>query len=303
MAKYVIMVLIGAVSYGMLSSFAKIAYTQGYSPAEITFTQALCGAMILWLLASIRGTRPKKASTRSKWQFLAAGAAMGASAYTYYLSVQYIPASLAIILLMQVTWMSILMEWVVFKIKPSTVDFAVTLVILVGTVLAGNLQQIGTSHFSIKGIASALASSLFYAVYVVFNSRLGKDTPMLTKSALLMTGSALMIFAINAKALVTEIHLGIGLLKWGSFLALFGTVIPPVLFAKGMPKIGAGLSSILLTLELPVAVICAHFILSEEITATQIAGILIMLGAIIFMNLHRSSKSKQARLITSEVAA
>lgn len=87
------------------------------------------------------------------------------------------------------------------------------------------------------------------------------------------------------------------MLKWGFLLAAFGTVIPPVMFTKGMPKIGAGLSSILLTVELPVAVLCAHFILKEEISTIQVVGIVIMLGAIVYMNIYkeRAGKRRQQR--------
>jgi drug/metabolite transporter (DMT)-like permease len=51
MTRYIFMVLAGAVSFGILSSFVKLAYQQGYSPAEISFAQALTGAAILWILA------------------------------------------------------------------------------------------------------------------------------------------------------------------------------------------------------------------------------------------------------------
>mgnify|MGYP004717208279 CR=1 FL=1 len=50
MMKYVFIVCLGAISYGMLSSFAKIAYGQGYSAAEITFMQALLGTLMLWVM-------------------------------------------------------------------------------------------------------------------------------------------------------------------------------------------------------------------------------------------------------------
>lgn len=57
MNKYIIIVALGALSFGMLSSFAKIAYGQGYSPAEITLTQALMGTLILWTLAFFRNIK------------------------------------------------------------------------------------------------------------------------------------------------------------------------------------------------------------------------------------------------------
>lgn len=40
MNRYIVIVALGAISYGTLSSFAKIAYGQGYNAGEITFAQA-----------------------------------------------------------------------------------------------------------------------------------------------------------------------------------------------------------------------------------------------------------------------
>lgn len=293
MLRSVIMVALGAISYGMLSSFAKISYTEGYTPAEITFMQALLGAAVLWIMVVFSQFKNGRPGFRGGWKYMLAGTMLGASAYTYYLSVKYIPASLAIILLMQVTWMSILLDWIIYKVRPLLMEMLVSLVVLFGTILAGNLQSAGQLHFSPEGIVYALLAALFYALYVVLNTRMGKNAPMLTKTALLMTGSEGVILLINARPLMTGIHLDAGLFKWGSFLALFGTVIPPVLFAKGMPKIGAGLSSVLLTLEMPVAVMCAHVILKEDVSFLQIVGIMIMLAAIIFMNLYKLKVEKR----------
>lgn len=292
MNKYIIIVALGALSFGMLSSFAKIAYGEGYSPAEITLTQALVGTLILWSIALF-----KKLKNGNKlvldWKLLLAGTTMGSSAYTYYLSVAYIPASLAIVLLMQITWLSILVEWIVFKKKPSTVEIGSSLFIILGTVLAGNLLELNNANISFKGILLSLLSAILYTLYIVFTSKIGKETPMFEKSALMTSGSAMIIFLINCEAITSSTHLDFGLLQWGTFLAVFGTVIPPICFTVGMPKIGAGLSSVLLTLELPAAVFCAHIILGEKVTLLQLLGIAIMLGAIIYLNISKAKKEKE----------
>ncbi|MFD2941335.1 EamA family transporter [Flavobacterium notoginsengisoli] len=298
MNKYIIIVALGALSFGMLSSFAKIAYGEGYSPAEITLTQALVGTLILWSIALF-----KKFKNGNKlvldWKLLLAGTTMGSSAYTYYLSVAYIPASLAIVLLMQITWLSILVEWIVFKKKPSAVEIGSSLFIILGTVLAGNLLDLNNATISFTGILLSLLSAILYTLYIVFTSKIGKETPMFEKSALMTSGSAMIIFLINCEAITSSTHLDFGLLQWGTFLAIFGTVIPPICFTVGMPKIGAGLSSVLLTLELPAAVFCAHIILGEKVTLLQLLGIAIMLGSIIYLNI---SKAKKEKVIQNETA-
>lgn len=303
MFKYVIIVALGALSFGMLSSFAKIAYGQGYSAAEITFTQSAIGALILWLIVITRSIKNGSLKLTEGWKPLLSGCFMGMSAYTYYLSVAYIPASLAIVLLMQMTWMSITAEWIFFKKKPSGIELTSTLLLIAGSVFAGNLLNLEQINFSVTGIVLALISALIYSLYIVFTSKISSKLPMFEKSALMTTASALIILFINMKPIALSAHLDLGLLQWGAFLALFGTVIPPICFTTGMPKIGAGLSAVLLTLELPAAIFCAHLILNEKIVFSQFIGILIMLSAIIYLNLAKAIKLKrQKAFIASGIA-
>jgi drug/metabolite transporter (DMT)-like permease len=109
-----------------------------------------------------------------------------------------------------------------------------------------------------------------------------------------------MILLINLKSISTSTRLDVGLLQWGTFLAIFGTVIPPICFTTGMPKIGAGLSAILLTMELPAAIFCAHIILGEQVTFLQAIGVLIMLCTIIYLNLAKAKNKKKAETYSKQ---
>ncbi|MCD8262564.1 MAG: DMT family transporter [Bacteroides sp.] len=160
--------------------------------------------------------------------------------------------------------------------------------ILAGTLLTSNLWSAQTLSFSLQGILLGLAVSVSYALYIVANSRTGESVRWQTKSTLIMTGSALTIFLVNTGTIIHDHHFGWTFFKWALFLAILGTTIPTALFAAGIPKVGAGVSSILMTIELPVAILCAHFIVNEPLTLPQIAGVVVMLGAIATMNYYRS---------------
>ncbi|PYF74289.1 EamA family transporter [Pedobacter nutrimenti] len=288
MTKSIFMVFAGACSYGILSTFVKLAYHEGYSIAEIAFLQAFLGMAILYLLRlfskknkTIATTTP----TKSVWLALTlAGAALGMTSFVYYLSVQYIPASIAIVALMQFTWIGILLDWVFFRKTPTVLQLLSIALILTGTIMASGMLSGQTTGLSVKGIVYALASAFLYGIYIVVSSKIKTDVPMLTKSSVMMMGSAVLLFTINARELLTQSHFDTGLIKWVILLALFGTVIPPLLFSNGIPNIGAGYSAILMSAELPVAVICSQLILKEHIDFYQWLGILLILFSIIWMN-------------------
>ncbi len=174
------------------------------------------------------------------------------------------------------------------------------------------MTQLRMDASFIKGSLYALASAFFYALYVVANSRFGNTILAPHKSALIMTGSTLAIGMVNIQQLATNNHFDGGLVKWALFLALFGTIIPPILFTRGIPRIGAGVSAIIMTAELPVAILCAHIILGEAISLLQWAGMVVMLLAIVGMNWPKANKTNQypkdritrlkGRLLSKELA-
>ncbi|MGI6233226.1 MAG: EamA family transporter [Prevotella sp.] len=284
--KYIFMVLLGGTLYGTMSSFVKLSYSQGFTAAEISFWQAFIAAVLLWACTLVGRRRKSMAPSQSgkSWQLLLTGCAIGLTNFLYYDSVEYIPASLAIILLMQYTWMSLLLEWALFRRRPSRQEGVTVLVIMAGTLLAGKVLEGEEFEFSIVGIVLALASSLTYALYIIANGRVGTEMCWQRKSALIMTGSSLCIFAVNGTKVLPAAGSGSHFLLWALWLAIAGTTIPTALFAEGISRVGAALSSILMTVELPVAVLCAHAILHEPVSPMQCMGVVIMLGAICSMN-------------------
>lgn len=192
MTRYIIMVFTGACCFGILSTFVKVAYQEGYTTGDISGSQACFGMMVLWILYLLQQKTKASGIERphtASWKVILAGTSIGLCTHLYYLSVQWIPASVAIIFLMQFTWIGLLLEWLIYGKRPS----------------------------------------------------------------LLQCISALLI--------------------------MFGTIIPPLLFSAGIPKTGVILSALLMTVELPVAVITARLVLHEHISFLQWNGVLLMLLA------------------------
>lgn len=292
--KYIFMVLLGGTMYGTMSSFVKLSYSNGFNAAEIAFWQAFLAAFMLAICTSftIKGTKGKIVF-KDFLPLLLTGCAIGLTNFFYYESVGYIPASLAIVILMQFTWFSLFLEWLIFTRKPSRLELLTVFFILVGTIMAGGVFETKEWLFSIKGVVLALSASLTYAVYIIANGRIGKGVRWQVKSTVIMIGSSLCIFSINSGTILSSEHLGGNFFTWVMLLAVVGTTIPTALFAAGISKIGAGISSILMTVELPVAILCARIVLKEQVSPLQAAGIVIMLASICAMNYYKVLKSKK----------
>ena len=298
MLKGILLVLFGACSFGILSTFVKLAYGEGYTLGDVTGTQALFGVILLWSIYLVqRATQSDekpKPIIKTHWiKLVLAGTFTGLVSLTYYQCVKLIPASVAIILLMQFVWISVLLEFIFFKKKPNSLQVFAIIMILLGTIAASGYFEQSAATLNIVGIGYGLVAALCYAIFLMLNGNLGNEYPPLQKSALMITGACILIFLVLPPTFLFNGALGGSLLKWGLILAVFGTVIPPLCFASGIPKIGLTLSSILSSAELPVAVSMSALVLHEEVSLIRWIGVVIILSSMILPNLENLKKANR----------
>ncbi len=290
--KGAIAVFIGAASFGILSTFVKKAYDQGFNLGEVTGIQALLGVAFLWITwLLIKNIQPqtKHPSQSPKWKILLSGVSTGMVSILYYKCVELVPASLAIVLLMQYIWIGQIIELIFFKVKPQLSQIIVIIAILAGTVLATGMIEEPLESFSLLGIGYGLLAATAYSVFMIVNGRVGNDYHPIHKSAIMISG-ALMLIAITLQPislLSPEIFLGI--LPYGLLLSFFGTVIPPLLFAYGMPKTGYSLGAVLSAVELPVAVCMSYLVLHEPVSWIKWLGVLFILLTIFWKNILKTN--------------
>ncbi|MBD1397176.1 DMT family transporter [Pontibacter sp. JH31] len=288
MFRGILLVFLGACSFGILSTFVKLAYKEGYTLGDVTGTQVFFGFIILWGIVLLRRLlrHPTPDTTvKDKLKLIAMGTSTGLVSIFYYKCVQTVPASIAILLLMQFTWMSLLLEAVLKSKLPKLSQVVMVLLVLLGTALAGRLFSDTTPDFDWSGIGYGLMAAACYSVFLMINGAAGNNLHPTTKSALLLTGATILVFSIFPPVFLTNGALGDGLMKWGLLLAVFGTVIPPLFFAYGIPRAGLGLSAILSSAELPVAVLMSYLVLREDVWLEQWLGVALILTAIAWSNL------------------
>lgn len=290
MLKGILLVFFGACSFGILSTFVKLAYHEGYTLGDVTGAQAFFGAVILWVLFFFQSRTAAYKAKEIKmitpwWKMVLAGTCTGFVSIFYYQCVKLVPNSVAIILLMQFIWISILLEFLIFKKKPSGIQLAAILLVLGGTVLASGMVETNISEINLTGIGFGLLAALCYAGFLMLSGRIGNEYPPLKKSALMITGACILIFIIFPPAFLINGALEGSLLKWGLIIAVFGTVIPPLFYAEGVPRIGTAVSSILSAAELPVAVMMAGFVLQEQVSFLRWVGVAVILSAMVLPNL------------------
>lgn len=297
-----IFVFLGACSFGLLSTIVKTAYADGYTLGQITGSQTFFGMSLLWIVYLVQVASGKTGQPARKedkqvtskptawWKVLLAGTFTGLVGIFYYQCVKLLPASIAIILLMQYLWISILIEAIVFKKKPHRMQLIAAGIVLVGTLFAGGIFNQDVV-LNAKGIIFGFLAATCYSIFILTSGRVGNELPVFKKSALMITGSCMMTWIIFPPLFFFDgVFVG-GLYKWGLSLALLGTVIPPLFFSIGMPKTGISLGAILSAAELPVAITSSRFILHESVQLLQWFGVALILAAIVLTNIKVGKKT------------
>ena len=286
--KGVLLIALGASSYGMLATFVKMAYSEGFTTPEVTIAQFTYGILGIVLINTIQKSQNKNqattASTKTIIQLMVAGTSLGMTSVFYYLAVKYIPVSIAIVLLMQTVWMGVLFEMLLEKKMPSAQKIISVFVVLVGTALATNIieDKLVTDW---RGIVLGLLSAASFTTTMFTANRVGIGVSSAQRSLFMLLGGAVIVIGFAIANQTGDFQFEI-FAKWGIVLALFGTIIPPLLFNAGFPLTGIGLGSIVSALELPVSVLMAYFLLNENINTWQWIGIVLIILAIVIMNIN-----------------
>lgn len=286
--KGAIAVFLGAASFGILSTFVKKAYAQGYNLAEVTGIQALLGAVFLWLAwLLIKNTKKQQSSQTPlspKWKIYLSGISTGMVSILYYKCVELVPASLAIVLLMQYIWIGQIIELIFFKVKPQISQIIVIIAILAGTVFATGMIEEPLESFSLLGIGYGMLAATAYSIFMIVNGRVGNDYHPIHKSAMMISGALFLITVTLHPFSLFSSETFMGILPYGLLLSIFGTVIPPLLFAYGMPKVGYSLGAVLSAVELPVAVCMSYLVLQESVSWVKWIGVIFILLTIFWKN-------------------
>jgi drug/metabolite transporter (DMT)-like permease len=288
----VFLVALGATSYGMLATFVKLAYKDGFTTAEITSSQFIYGILGMLLINFFQKIFKKEkatmATSKNILQLMIAGTSLGMTSVFYYLCVKYIDVSIAIVLLMQTVWMGVLLEWILDKKRPSTQKIISVSIVLFGTFLATKLYEF-TIQLDWRGIIWGMLAAVSFTTTMFTANKVALEISSVQRSLFMLLGGAIIVFTFSAFTQVGALNFVI-FKNYGLFLALFGTIIPPLLLNAGFPKTGLGLGSIVASLELPVSVLMAFLILNEKVVVWQWCGILLIILAIIIMNLNFSKK-------------
>ncbi|WP_280755199.1 DMT family transporter [Paenibacillus sp. LBL] len=273
--KYALLVFLGACSYGSLSTIIKLGMKDGFSMQQLVGSQYFFGWVMLLLLVLLFSR--KKLGMKLGLSLLVAGITISLTGIFYGFAVEELPASIAIVLLFQFTWIGVILEAIVDRKFPSREKCISMLILLIGTILAGGILEPSVGGITAKGVIFGLMSAVSFAFYIFVSGRVATQVPAVNKSLYMTTSALIIILMAFSPSFIYDGAIPDGLWKFGLPLGLLGIVIPVLFFSIGVPKLGSGLGAILGAAELPAAVVASVLILNEEVSLLRWVGIIVVL--------------------------
>ena len=274
---------------------ARSLFDDGVEPILVAEARYIVAALGLLLIGGVAGRRrkdasaeegPDRAGRRMLWpQLVALGLSIALVNAAYYVAIEHLPVAVAIVL--QYTAPAIVVGWapLVARRRPGREVVVALVAALAGVVLVSEVFFAGTTgSLATFGVAMGLASAVLFATYTLLAERVtAVYGPVGAMRRAFLVASAFWLGVQVPQgwpeALVAPDHvlrvLAIGVL---------GTLAPFLLYVWGMSRVAAERASIAATLEPVLAAAIAWLWLGQALGLAQIAGGVLVLGAVVSVN-------------------
>lgn len=281
-------VLLGATCYGILNTVIKLSFDAGLTPAMITVVQLFFGSIVMWSILLLKRDKIAKL-TLLDWIRISMLGMIGLTLTSIFsnLALERLSVALTIVLLFQSAWITVVLEWLIGKNKPSIQQLLATAIVLTGTVISVGLSADDIQNISFLGLLYGFLSGMSFSLFLYFSGRVRTNLSAIHKSAVMLAGSFVVVVPILILVFPSQISVSdvsyFTWFKWGVPLSLVGSIVPLILLNWGLARVGSTIGATLSPFEIPVSAWLAWLVLGERIVSQQVIGICLIIVGIIFV--------------------
>ncbi len=284
-------VILSGILWGMITIFIKNFSAQGIDAMQISLIRMAVAAPIFTLFLLITDKSKLKISPKDSILFIGTGIiSVVIFNICYFYTMIHSQASIAVVLLYTSPVFVMILSAIFYREKITKIKLAALLLTVAGCALVAGVFGSGYK-LSVSVLLIGLCSGLSYALYTIFGrAALKKYDPMTVTvwtfifalPASIIVGKPLS----TAKAVFSSpkmILLSLG-------IAVVSTILPYFFYTWGLKRMDNGKASILVAVEPVVGSALGIIVYSEPISVSKAAGILLVLGAVILLNLPQRQK-------------
>ena len=287
MKKYVCCILGGGALWGLMGVFTRNLSARGFDSPGTLIVRFAIASLLFGITLLVVDPKLFRVRLRDVWCFLGAGiCSLLFFTYFYFQAIATMSLSVAAILLYTAPSMVMVMSLFIFKERLTPMKLAALVMAFAGCCLVSGLG--GADAVSLRGIIYGLCSGFGYALYSIF-ARLALDRGYDSRTinfyaCLLATVGACVIWGGTEP--VQLMFASGGNVLWCIATGVISCYLPYLLYTYGLGGVEAGKASVMASVEPVVATLVGILVFREEMTALTAAGVLLVLGAVVLLNLH-----------------
>ncbi|PLR95060.1 DMT family transporter [Bacillus sp. T33-2] len=278
------LIFLSATGFGLLPIFALYSYEHGVDSTTLLFLRFAFAAVFFFSYIFLKKKHWKITRKQLLSLIFMGGVLYTFQSFFYFSAIQYIPASLAALLLYLYPVFVTILSFFVNKERISNKLLLSIFISLIGMIFV--LGSPGQS-MNVIGILLAMGAAIVYSIYIVYGNRITVQVPPVATSAFIALFASVSFFfgGLYTGGLDFKFEppgwLGV------AGISLFSSVIAMLTFFSGMKLVGPSRASILSMIEPVVTILFSTLLFNEKMTFLQMAGGLIVLGGAVMVVLLR----------------
>ena len=283
-----IYVLLGATLWGIIGLFIEALSGAGFTSLQIVTLRVVSAAVMLVAYLAVKDAGLLKIELKDSLSFIGTGIfSIVFFNWAYFTAIEELSLSVAVILLYTGPAFVVILSRIVFGEPMTLRKMAALFLTLIGCVLVVGLVPLSEERISWYGLLIGLASGFGYALYSIFGKHALKKYDSLTVITYTFVFASAFMIPVSGLSMpgAPLSFLYVWLLILG--LGFFPTALAYALYTRGLSMVESGRASITATFEPVVATLVGVLLFDEILTAWQLAGMVLVLAAVVFIQLKK----------------
>lgn len=277
-------VMASSLGFAVVPTITKTAYDGGANALGVMTPRFVLAAILITAIRLVFGRKQGWPELKLIIAMLLIGA-IGVTSVSllYFLAIDQIDSSLAIVLWYAYPVVVLLLAWIFEKKRPSASIVIPLILTLTGIAISAGQVAGGNT----TAIILVVSSSLIFAFYITVLSKVTQKMSLLTGASILNIGTSIgyitvSLFATHSFAPVFPTNTKVWLLIVGA--AVVGTTLPFLLSLAALQRIPPGMYSVITTLEPVWHIIMGVIFLGEIMTNNRIVGAALTVGGLLLFS-------------------
>lgn len=274
-------VIIAAALWGTIGIYGKYLSAAGFSALQVTSIRAFISALSIFLFLLVRDRGLLKIEIRDFPYFIGTGIiSIVFFNWCYFIAIDKTSLSIAAILLYTAPAFVMVFSAILFKEKMNRRKVMALVLTFIGCILVTAFTG-GTSHgISASGILAGLGSGLGYALYSIFGRYALRKYDSYTVTLYTFVFASAFLLPTSNVGGMAPLFQNKTVWIYAAMLGIFATILPFVLYTKGLSQLETSKASIIATLEPVVATIIGIGFYQEQVSIFKIIGVLLVIFAV-----------------------